>query len=79
MLQNYILFVNATKRYQFKAKDSEVKKSLVFSKWKLFRQQHEKNKIKWVCVHDFSVDFKAFGISDIDNIHKYLINCCDIK
>ena len=31
------------------------------------------------CVYDFSVDFKAFDISDFNNIHKYLIKSRVIK
>ena len=31
------------------------------------------------CVYDFSVDGKAFVISDITNIHKYLMKKPDIK
>ena len=30
-------------------------------------------------VHNFSVDYKAFDISDIINIHKYLMKNHDIK
>ena len=50
---NSFLFVNATKIYQFKLKDSKIKKkSLVFRKYfrKFFRQKHEKSRIKWVYV-----------------------------
>ena len=32
----------------------------------------KKNGIKW-CVYNFSVDFKAFDISNITNIYKYLM------
>ena len=31
------------------------------------------------CVYDFSVDCKAFDISDITNIHKYLMKKQDVK
>ena len=30
-------------------------------------------------VYDFSVDYKVFDISDIINIHKYLMKNHDIK
>ena len=31
------------------------------------------------CVYNFSVDYRAFDISDIMNIHKYLMKKHDIK
>ena len=31
------------------------------------------------CVHDFSVDYRAFDTSNIINIHKYLMKKHDIK
>ena len=44
---------------------------------RIFSQLHEKKKKKtglnW-CVHDFYVDYKAFDISDVTDIHKYLIS-----
>ena len=54
---NSFLFVNATKIYQFKANDSEIKKiPLVF--WKYFKgfysNKHEKkNRVKWICLRIF--------------------------
>ena len=41
------------------------------------KYQHKAGLIK--CVYDFSVDCKAFVISDITNIHKYLMKKPDIK
>ena len=31
------------------------------------------------CMYDFTVDYKAFDISEISNIYKYLIKKHDIK
>ena len=50
---NSFLFVNATKIYQFKARDSEIKKiSLVFRKYfrGFFSNNIKKSRIKWICV-----------------------------
>ena len=63
--RNCFLFVDATKIYQFKAEDSEIRKyplclgniSVDFS---------TNNMKKWV--YNFSVDYRAFGTSDIINI-----------
>ena len=69
------LFVNATKVYQFKAKDSEIKdyalclgnvsKDFTINNMK-------KTGIKGV-VNFFVVDFKPIDIKDILDIHKYLM------
>ena len=47
-----LLFVHATKIYQFKAKDSEIKKiSFVFRKYiKDSTANSIKNRIKWICL-----------------------------
>ena len=76
------LFVNATKIYQFKVKDSERKKhplclgniSRNFSASNLKRKTELNGR-----VYDFSVDYRAFDISDITNIHKYLMKKHDIE
>ena len=31
------------------------------------------------CMYNFAVDYKAFDISDISNIHEYLMKNHDIK
>ena len=75
---NSFLFVNATKIYQFKARDSEIKNSPCvpgnISEDVLVNnmKKKKKNRIKWVCVR-FSVGFRAFNISNIIDIHKYLM------
>ena len=60
------LFVNVTKIYHFKGKDSETKNILCVQ---------EING----CVYDFSVDYRAFDTSNITNIHKYLMKKHSVK
>ena len=66
---NSFLFVNATKICQFKAKDSEIKKYLLCLG----------NISGDFSANNIIVDYKAFDISEITNIHKYLIKKHDIK
>ena len=70
------LFVNATKIYQFKAKDSEIKKiSFVFRKY--FKRLIQL--ITWKktglngYVYEFSFDHVIIDTSNFIDIHKYLI------
>ena len=71
---NSFLCVNATKTYQFKAKDSEIKKyplclgnvSIDFSANNLIKIGLNGS------VHNFSVDYFIIDTSIIINIHKYL-------
>ena len=84
---NSFLLVNTIKIYPFKAKDSEIKKiSLVFRKsfrsffwlitWKKKKKKKKKkNRITGLNgrVYGFSVDYKAFDISEITNFYKYLM------
>ena len=70
---NSLLFVHATKIYQLKANDSEIKKmSFVFRKY--FRS-FSSNNIKKTGLngnlYDFSVDLNVIDISNIIDIHKY--------
>ena len=72
---NSFLFVSATKIYQFKAKDSEMKiYSLCLRNFsgEVSSNHMKKNRIKWVC-YDVSVDYRAFDSSNIINSHKYLM------
>ena len=79
---NSFLFVNATKIYQFKAKDSEIKKyplclgniSGDFSANKM-----KKKAVLNGCVYDFSVDCRMSYTSNIIDINKYLMKKYDIK
>ena len=78
---NSFLFVNATKIYQFKAKDSETEKyplclgniSVDFSANNMINTRLNRS------VYDFSVDYRAFDTSNIIDIHKYLMKKHDIK
>ena len=78
---NSFLFVNATKIYQFIAKDSVIKKhSLCLGN--ISRDFSANNTEKTGLnggVDDFSVDYKVFDISEIINIHKYLMKKHDMK
>ena len=77
---NSLLFVNATKRYQFKAKDSEIKKySLCLGNISgdFVANNMKKARLNGN-VYDFSVDYNIIDTSNID-IHKYLMKKHDIK
>ena len=72
---NSFLFVNATKIYQYKAKDSEVKDyALCFGNISKdftinnIKQQGLKESVKF-----FSVDFHPIDTDDILDIHRYLM------
>ena len=78
---NSFLFVNATKIYQFKAKDSEIK---IYSLCLANVSGHfSANNMKKTglneCAFDFSVDYRAFDTSNIIDIHKYLMKKHDTK
>ena len=77
---NSVLFVNATKIYHFKAKNSEIKdytlclsnvsNILQLMMWK--KKEKEKNRIKRNC-NFFSIDFNSSDTNDILDIIKYLM------
>ena len=72
---NSFLFVNATKIYQFKAKDSEIKK-YPLCLGNISGDFSANNMTKAGLngfVYNFSINSKSFDISDITNIHKYLM------
>ena len=78
---NSFLFVNATKIYQFKAKDSEIKKyplCLGNISGDFSANNMSKTGLNGY-VYDFSVDYRAFDTSNIIDIHKYLMKKHDIK
>ena len=52
---NSFLFANATKMYQFKAKDSKIKKYIVclVNIWGDFSAYNMKKSIKWMCLRFF--------------------------
>ena len=72
---NSFLFVNATKIYQFKAKDSETKKYLLRlgNISKNFAAINMKKTGLSGYVYEFSVDCNIIGTSNINNIHKYFM------
>ena len=72
---NSYLFVNGTEIYKFKAKDSEIHAySLclgnISKDWSV--DNMKKTGLKGY-VYDFSVDYDAIAVSDILDIHKYLM------
>ena len=75
------LFVDATKIYKFKTNDSEIKiYPLCLGKISgdFSVNYMKKTRLNW-CVYGFSADYRAFDISDITSIHKYLMKKHDIK
>ena len=78
---NSFLFVNTTKIYQFKAKDSEIKKfPLCLGNISgAFSANNMKKTGLNGCVYDFSVDFRDFDTSNITDKQKYLMKKHDIK
>ena len=73
---NSFLFLNATKVYQFKAKNSEIKENALclgnVSKDFRIKKMYKKTRIKGVA-NFFSVDFHPIDINDFLDIHKYLM------
>ena len=72
---NSYLFVNGTEIIKFKAKDSEINPyelclGNISKDWSI--DNIKKTGLK-DCVHDFSVDYDAIEVSDIFDIHKYLM------
>ena len=81
MEETVFLFVNATKIYQFKAKDSEVKPYLMCLEniLKDFTANNMSRNGLNGYVYHFSVVYNIIGTSCIINIHKYLMKKHDIK
>ena len=80
--RNSFFFVDSTKIHQFKAKDSAIKKysvSIGNISGGFSASYMKKNRIKWICVNDFYVDYRTFDTSNIIDIHKYLIKKHDMK
>ena len=71
---NSFLFVNATKIYQFKVKDSEIKPYILClgNISKHFTIDDIKKTGLKGCVKVFSVDYNAIDTSNILDIHRYL-------
>ena len=69
--KNSHLFINGTEIIKFRAKDSEITPYGNISKdWSI--ENIKKTGLKG-CVYDFSVDYDAISVSDILDIHKYLM------
>ena len=72
---NSYLFVNGTKIYEFKAKDSEIVVSPLCLE-NISKDLSVDNMKKTGFnghVYDFSVDYDVTDVDDIDDIHKYLM------
>ena len=78
---NRFFFVNATKIYQFKVKDSEIRKYLLClgNISKDFSVDNMKKNGLNGYLYDFSVDYKTIDTSNNIDIHKYLMKKHDIK
>ena len=78
---NSFLFVNATKMYQYRAKDSEIKKyplCLGNISGDFPANSMKKTELN-ECAYDFSVNYKTFDAINIIDMHKYLMKKDDIK
>ena len=77
---NSYLFVNGTEIYKFKAEESETVASPLCSGniSKDWSADNMKRTGLSGYVYDFSVDYDAIDVSDIKNIHKYLMEKNDI-
>ena len=74
-------FVNDRIVYQFKAKDSEIKKyplCLGNISGDFLANNMKKTGLNG-CVYDFSIDYRAFDTSNIIDIQKYLMKKHNIK
>ena len=78
---NNFLFINTTKIYQFKAKDSEINiyPLCLGNISGDFSANNMKNTGSNVFVYNFSVDFRTFNTSNIMDIHQYLMKKHKIK
>ena len=68
-------FVNATKKYQFKANISEIEPCpLCLGNILIYFSFNNMIKVGLNCyMNNFSVDYNTIGNSNIMNIHKYLM------
>ena len=72
---NSYLFVNGTEIYKFKAKDSMIipNNLCLGNVSKNFSASDMKKTGFNGYIYDFSVDYNSIGVSDIQDIHKYLM------
>ena len=77
---NSYLFVNGTETCKFKANDSEI--LVVPICLENISKDWSEDNMKRIgftgYVYDFSVDYEAIAVDDIENIHKYLMKKNDI-
>ena len=78
---NGYLFVNGAEIIKFKAKDSEINpyELCIRNIWKDWSIDNMKKTGLKGCVYDFSVDYDAVEVSNILDIHKYLMEKNEIK
>ena len=81
MKTTVFLFLNATKTYQLKAKNSEIKQYPLSlgNISKDFTVNNMKKTGLDRYVYDFSVDYNIIDNCNIINIHKYLMKKLNIK
>ena len=72
---NSYLFVNGTEIYKFTAKDSMIipNNLCLGNVSKDFSMSNMKKTGFNSCIYDFSVDYDSIEVSDIQDIHKYLM------
>ena len=72
---NSYLFANGTEIIKFKAKDSEIAATPIClgNISKDFSADNMKKTDLYGYVYDFSVDYDAFAVGEILDIHKYLM------
>ena len=72
---NSYLFVNGTKIHKFKAKDFMINPNnlCLGNVSKDFSMSNMKKTGFNSCIYDFSVDYDSIEVSDIQDIHKYLM------
>ena len=76
---NSYFFVNGTKIYKFKAKDSEIVASPCLGNISKDWSADNMKKTRFTgYVYDFSADYDAIKVDDIKDIHKYLMKKNDI-
>ena len=72
---NSYFFINGTEIYKFKAKDSKIVATplCLGNISKVWSTDNIINTGLSGCVYDFSVDYDAIAVDDINNVHKYLM------
>ena len=78
---NSYLFVNGTEIIKFKAKDSEIVANTLClgNISEEFSNGNMKKTELCAYVYDFSADYRAIGVDDILDIHKYLMKKSNIE